>query len=284
MGLFFTLGSFAFARCFEEPPLSPCFGSVSLLRNDEILAAWLFLLGSFPSVPYIVVFLISEPINYQYIAGFICAVLFVVASSVFVYATYVSGEENKRSKVLKRFFLLMLGDYPYVRFHFSSDFLIASWVLLICTFVWSLGSLVLLVAESFTRNDRLIYVYATSFADSFFFAIGCAHFVAGSYEQEDVVLYKLHLQSLLEKKGSSGGTSGANKGSGEGGGGGETGRSSNSNSNSNMRSPLRLSVDQPMTNDSTNERSPILTLEKKQHEEEEGVEVLGARGGEGEEP
>jgi hypothetical protein len=55
-GLFFTLGSLAFVRALEEPPLKPMFTNYHLC-TDELVAAWLFLLATLPYVPFIAVYL-----------------------------------------------------------------------------------------------------------------------------------------------------------------------------------------------------------------------------------
>lgn len=50
-GFFFTLGSIAFVRAFEEPPKRPIFYWYKHCQTDELLGAWLFLVGTIPAVP-----------------------------------------------------------------------------------------------------------------------------------------------------------------------------------------------------------------------------------------
>ena len=55
-GIAFTAGSLAFVRAFEEPPKQPLFHFYRHLQTDELLGAWLFLLGTVPGVPYTLVY------------------------------------------------------------------------------------------------------------------------------------------------------------------------------------------------------------------------------------
>lgn len=86
-GVFFTLGSLAFVRAFEEPKLPPLF-SCRHLATDKLLGAWLFLLGTIPSVPYAVVFFLLYPSELVYLCALVASVVFVLASYFFVLACY----------------------------------------------------------------------------------------------------------------------------------------------------------------------------------------------------
>jgi len=80
-GLFFTLGSLAFVRAFEEPPLPPLF-KWRHVQTDELLAAWLFMLGTVPALPYSAIWFITYPSQVLYIC-------YIAASGTFVFCTYL---------------------------------------------------------------------------------------------------------------------------------------------------------------------------------------------------
>lgn len=88
-GCFFTLGSLAFVRAFEEPPKEPLFKDYKHLQSDELLAAWLFLFGTMPAVPYMFVFFTIEPSAFYFI-GLLAAIIFTIGSYFFVVACYPS--------------------------------------------------------------------------------------------------------------------------------------------------------------------------------------------------
>ena len=58
-GLFFTIGSAAFMRAVNDPPMKPLF-SCYHISTDELLGAWFFLLGVIPAIPYSIIFLYIE--------------------------------------------------------------------------------------------------------------------------------------------------------------------------------------------------------------------------------
>ena len=60
MGIFFTVGSLIFARPYYTPPLPPLFKGNAWLRNDDILAAWMFFIASIPSLGYVASFLAAD--------------------------------------------------------------------------------------------------------------------------------------------------------------------------------------------------------------------------------
>lgn len=90
-GFFFTLGSLAFVRAFEEPPKQPLFHNYKHLQSDELLGAWLYLFGTLPSIPYMLVFFIVTPSAF-YFLGLLAAIIFSYASYLFVVACYPSDK------------------------------------------------------------------------------------------------------------------------------------------------------------------------------------------------
>ena len=87
-GFFFTVGSFAFVRAFEEPEVHPMFSCTRHCASDELFGAWMFLFGTAPAVPYAAVFWVLDPEEMLYFAAFIASCVCVFATYLFVLACY----------------------------------------------------------------------------------------------------------------------------------------------------------------------------------------------------
>lgn len=98
-GFFYTVGSYAFARAFEEPPKLPLFHYIKHLQSDELLGAWLFLFGTLPAVPWSLVYFSIFP-SFTYMALFIMAIAAVIACCLFVVACYPSDRVSARLVVI----------------------------------------------------------------------------------------------------------------------------------------------------------------------------------------
>ena len=93
-GIFFTIGSYIWVRSFHQPPLNPLLPCCKCFKTDELLAAWFFLLGAIPPIPYVIIFLISDYTALDYWALLIAAILFLLVTSLFVHACYVFANYN----------------------------------------------------------------------------------------------------------------------------------------------------------------------------------------------
>lgn len=88
-GFFFTVGSYAFVRAFEDPPVQPMF-TWRHLETDELVGAWMFFLGTAPAIPYAATFYILYPHEIIYLGALIVAGVFVLGTLLFVFACYPS--------------------------------------------------------------------------------------------------------------------------------------------------------------------------------------------------
>ena len=86
-GIFFTIGSLIFVRAFEEPPVRPLLYNLKHFQTDELLAAWMFLIGTIPAVPYTLVYFLIDP-NATYLGATSCSSIMVVGTILFVMACY----------------------------------------------------------------------------------------------------------------------------------------------------------------------------------------------------
>jgi hypothetical protein len=92
-GAFYTLGSLAFVRAFEEPPKRALFYQYKHTQSDELVGAWMFLFGTIPFVFYMLVFFLIQPTAF-YFFGMCAASIFVLGCYLFVASCYPQ-EVNK---------------------------------------------------------------------------------------------------------------------------------------------------------------------------------------------
>jgi hypothetical protein len=76
-GVFFSVGSYAFTRAFQEPANAP-FCSCRHFATDELVGAWLFLLGSLPYIPFSLLYWAAQPSSVVYCGMTVAAVAFVL--------------------------------------------------------------------------------------------------------------------------------------------------------------------------------------------------------------
>lgn len=88
-GVLFTIGSLMFVRAFEEPPIRPLLYNYKHFQTDELLAAWFFLAGTVPSVPYFFVYFIVQP-SASVLGAMSCSGLMIIGTILFVFACYPS--------------------------------------------------------------------------------------------------------------------------------------------------------------------------------------------------
>ena len=96
-GTFFTIGSLAFLRAVNDPPLKPMFTWYHI-STDELVGSWSFLIAIVPAVPYSLIFLTT--VNaFVYVAMFIVSLFCVAATAFFVKASYPSVSKHDVSHI-----------------------------------------------------------------------------------------------------------------------------------------------------------------------------------------
>mmetsp|Transcript_964 Transcript_964/g.964 ORF Transcript_964/g.964 Transcript_964/m.964 type:complete len:321 (-) Transcript_964:227-1189(-) len=195
-GFFFTVGSYAFVRAFEEPPKPPLF-TWKHFETDELLGAWLFFFGTAPAVPYTAIFYILNPEEILYLGGLAAAVVFVLATLLFVFACYPS--EKKHRQIIKPLARICFGPHHSIIKHIQNDWLAGTWFFLYASALSTLASLVVLVYSCRDANQLEIFIYTCSLIDMFLFTVGSAYFVAGSYPMDHYKCYKAKRFSHLHE-------------------------------------------------------------------------------------
>jgi hypothetical protein len=140
-GVFFTFGSLAFVRAFSEPPQEPLLKDYKHFQTDELLGAWFFLLGTFPAIPYMLIFFLIQP-NAFYFFSLIAAIVFVLASYLFVAACYPSDKVRfffsyifvviyimqKHENMILPLFIRIFGPQVFIIKHLANDWMVNSFL------------------------------------------------------------------------------------------------------------------------------------------------------------
>lgn len=89
-GAFFTMGSWAFLRAVNDPPMRPIFHNTYHFGTDELLGSWLFVFAVVPYVPYSLIYVVSDPSD-GFMYGFaVLSVLAVCGALIFLANCYPS--------------------------------------------------------------------------------------------------------------------------------------------------------------------------------------------------
>lgn len=155
-GAFFTLGSLAFVRAFEEPPLKPLFSHDHLV-TDELLAAWLFLLATIPFVPFMAVYVYYNSNVLLYWGSLVASIIFVLATYLFVLACYPT--ETERDQIIPGCAEAICGRRSWIHKHLCNDWLAALWVFYYGTLLMSLGSLTMLIYTLYYNPTNQIELF-----------------------------------------------------------------------------------------------------------------------------
>ncbi len=184
-GLFFTLGSLAFVRATEDPPIRPLFNFSVHVATDELLAAWFFLLGTIPFVPFMAVYVYYNPSYILYWGCLIASVIFNIATYFFVLSCYPSEEREQSVIIANLFRSLCCNEKSWIHRHISNDWLAGCWIFYYATLLLVIGSAVMLYIAVKDNNHLEVFDWVTSTIDAIIFLIGSAYFCAGSYPQGD---------------------------------------------------------------------------------------------------
>eukprot|EP00599_Poterioochromonas_sp_BG-1_P003251 CAMPEP_0173135606 /NCGR_PEP_ID=MMETSP1105-20130129/1994_1 /TAXON_ID=2985 /ORGANISM="Ochromonas sp., Strain BG-1" /LENGTH=485 /DNA_ID=CAMNT_0014047641 /DNA_START=1 /DNA_END=1458 /DNA_ORIENTATION=- len=186
-GVFFTLGSLAFVRAFSEPPQQPLLHNYKHFQTDELLGAWLFLIGTVPGVPYMLIFFLIQPTAF-YFFGMLAAVVFVLASYLFVASCYPS--DKKHDNVVLPFFIKVFGPQVWIIKHLANDWMAGTWFFLWANVLLTIGSFLLLLVALGVGNDAQIFVWFSGTLCSFLFLVGSFYYVSGSYPHAQQFYYE----------------------------------------------------------------------------------------------
>lgn len=193
LGIFYTLGSYAFLRAVEFPTPPPLFPDFYHFQSDELLGMWLMFFGTGTTVPICAMYAYYGGGSLYWFATACCAfftLLFGVATLA-CYPGLVIDEEFKNRHDPKQYLQPWITPCMPENFcgfnvkkHMNNDWLIVSWAMTWgcagCVFM----SLVMMVYSiSYEKKPRDIYDYATSLVDMILFFLGSLYFALGSYAQ-----------------------------------------------------------------------------------------------------
>ena len=195
-GVFYALGSLALVRAFRDSAIDPVCTGLECFDSDELLAMWLYLLGSLPFIPYSIIFFLRAP-SIAYALSVIGSVLLVLGCSIMVHASYESGiPKNSFAQCF-----LQNSTHTVTKWmakHLVNDWLVGCWILLILNVIGAMGGLVLLLLALYVASASDLFVWGTFSINMLFYVIGSAYFVAGSYPHPGVfyMLKKRHRSRL----------------------------------------------------------------------------------------
>lgn len=207
-GFFFTLGSLAFVRAFEEPPVRPIFYWYKHCQTDELLGAWLFLVGTVPAVPCKpILSLVTHSFSYTHVhisyidtlvfflvnrdlvdlGALSSSGIFVCGTILFVLACYPS--EKQHENYVLPVCLRIFGAQMWVVKHLANDWLAGTWFFFWANFIFTVGTFALLLDAVSKGNPKDIFIWLSSASNSTLFMVGSFYFVSGSYPHANQFYY-----------------------------------------------------------------------------------------------
>ena len=207
IGILYTIGSYAFLRAVETPPVPPLF-SWKHFGSDELFGMWCFFLGTLPSVPLMAIYVAYNTSSQSFFLALLLAILFSILTFLAVLACYppeesVTDDEEegrehmhwiyvmcpclRRQEYLAPMCLCCIPSYfSTLRKHLGTDWLIVSWGLLVGCISSDVICLGLLLYSIRHNDGRGIFDYSTGLVDMILFTVGSMYFLAGSYPEQAV--------------------------------------------------------------------------------------------------
>jgi hypothetical protein len=175
--VFFTLGSGAFLRAVNDPPMKPYFSSNFYhISTDELLGSWLFLFACFPFVPYSLIFVIAEPSNIFYWCMLSGALISVFGSYIFLVNCYPSEIDREATilpwiQLCNCYSLNCFCTDAFIARHLSNDWLAATWIIYYVTLFGSLISFVIFAESLFSHAPLRIFIDGCTYVLFYLFCV-----------------------------------------------------------------------------------------------------------------
>jgi hypothetical protein len=90
----FLIGSVAFIRACNDPPLPPIF-KWRHFQTDELFGGWMIAVAIFPAIPYVFIYLSASPASSFYFFAFVVVVCVFFAAIIFVKLLYPKSIKNE---------------------------------------------------------------------------------------------------------------------------------------------------------------------------------------------
>jgi hypothetical protein len=190
-GVLYTIGSYIFIRVFKENPPPPIFNfKHRLFCNDELIASWLFLIGTLPFIPIMGLYVYYNPDNGGFMLAFLLCIFANLAFFIFIIVTAPASIDHHEhvhiisfiSPIIRK--MMCLRENSIWHKHLANDWLLTCWLM-----VWGCGmavfaSILLLIYEGSEHSKRGIFDWATGAFDCLLFMIGSMYWTAGSYAEK----------------------------------------------------------------------------------------------------
>ena len=193
VGIFFTVGSYAFLRAVHpELQWTPFFNPTNrevegtlrkLCITDELWGMWCFFFGVLCGIPIFSFFVhFAGSASFGYWELILLVNIFVVLLVGFgVRIAWPSGTHDSDKQLLAPYFLYVFGGCKSIAVHLANDMLILSWGMYFSCILGLIGCLGLLALSVRHGQEREIYDYAANSVDMIFFLVGALYFTAGWY-------------------------------------------------------------------------------------------------------
>ena len=190
-GVLYTIGSYIFVRVFRDNPPPPIFNfKHRLFCNDELIASWLFLIGTLPFIPIMGLYVHYNPDNGAFMLAFLLCILANLAFFIFIIVTAPASIDHHEhvhiisfiSPVIRK--VMCLRETSIWHKHLANDWLLTCWLMVWGCALAVFASILLLIYEGSEHSKRGIFDWSTGAFDCLLFMIGSMYWTAGSYAEK----------------------------------------------------------------------------------------------------
>lgn len=164
-GVFFTIGSMAFLRAVNDPPMSPMFPSYYHVCTDELVGAWCFVGATLPFLPYAFLYLNANSYSTFYFLMMAMSIMAVLASFIFLYTCYPSDAE-RTPVILPMINAMNVGhiccSQRLMEKHLANDWLALTWIIFWVTALGTLLSLAGFIDTLLYGKGLYQFIYGAS--------------------------------------------------------------------------------------------------------------------------
>ncbi|KAJ1634860.1 hypothetical protein T492DRAFT_1133343 [Pavlovales sp. CCMP2436] len=140
-----------------------------------------------PWFPYCALFLVARRSSYLYWAMLTAGIIAVAATGIFVAVCYPAQSKTTHAH---RILLAIFGDWNWIHKHCETDWLFATWMIFVATYIATGGFVAYTIYEGVSGHcgAACLFLNISSSVDCFIFLVGSVYFVAGSYSEETSTL------------------------------------------------------------------------------------------------
>jgi len=181
IGVLYTLGSFAYLRANVQPKMPPLF-TWRHFATDELLAMWLFTLGTAPSIPVMALYVIYNPSVSSFQLALAVTVIVTIAMVILTTYCYPREDHTPRAFFVNLLCVFCCKDSCWGK-HLANDWLLGCWLIYLGTLFGCVCAVGLLAYYIYHRFPREVYDWSTGLFDLVLYLLGSMYVLAGSYPE-----------------------------------------------------------------------------------------------------